>query len=484
MKLKIYKDSIPKAYIHIYNQCSTNLKNDLEASAAFPQVESTKDPIGLLKLIQGLCCSYDSKTQSDMATVASQKKLFTFFQRDGMDNSLYHWEFVAHVETIETYGGTGAIGITPAFVAQKLQEMHAAGDCQDIARPSPDELAIAHKCARKEFFAALMLSGANRVRYGALRTELSNQYTFGNDLYPKTVDQCLTMMNRRMDSAPRQLCGPPHHPPIEQPIKTNDKALVFAQGTNKPSTKNKKNDSFSKGSSSSSGSVSHGSKITTVVCRNCGRQDHVSAVCPYKKPPEQIYTIAAEPDDASESSGEGNVLILAQVDHVFVPSATMATPGYQRPPTKEGFFFTQDAATPTCCPISSNLLLLDSQSMVHLFSQPEHVDTIRPATTPTRIHCNKGTLKTTQEANFCRTPVYFDARGIANVLSLYQFGQKFKVTYDSTNRGGVFKVFTSDGVVKFTPTSKGLHAINRRDNPEAAFLFLSMMLISPLVILW
>jgi hypothetical protein len=72
-KLKVYKDSIPKAYIHIYNQCSTNLKNDLEASAAFPQIESTKDPIGLLKLIQGLCCSYYSKTQSVMATVASQK---------------------------------------------------------------------------------------------------------------------------------------------------------------------------------------------------------------------------------------------------------------------------------------------------------------------------------------------------------------------------------------------------------------------------
>jgi len=86
-KLKIYTESMPKAYIHIYNQCSTNLKNDLETSAAFPTVDSCKDPIGLLKIIQGLCCSYDSKTQSVMATVASQKKLFTFFQRDGMDNS-------------------------------------------------------------------------------------------------------------------------------------------------------------------------------------------------------------------------------------------------------------------------------------------------------------------------------------------------------------------------------------------------------------
>ena len=52
--LKIYNDSMPKAYIHLYNQCLTNLKNDLEAATSFAQVESTKDPIGLLKLIQGL----------------------------------------------------------------------------------------------------------------------------------------------------------------------------------------------------------------------------------------------------------------------------------------------------------------------------------------------------------------------------------------------------------------------------------------------
>ena len=156
-----------------------------------------------------------------------------------------------------------------------------------------------------------MLRGANRDRYGALRTELSNRYTFGNNLYPKTVDQCLTMMTRQMDSAPRQPRGPPRHPPIKQPVKTNDKALVFAQGTYKPSTDYKKNDSFSKGSSSS-GSASRGSKITTVVCKNCGRQGHVSAVCPHKKPPEQIHAIAVEPNNALESSEEESVLILAQ----------------------------------------------------------------------------------------------------------------------------------------------------------------------------
>ena len=89
-KKRLYDSSMPKAYIHIHNQCSTNLKNDLGTSSAYPTVDAAKDPIALLKLIQGLCCSYDSKTHSVMATIASHKLLFTYYQKDGVDNTTYH----------------------------------------------------------------------------------------------------------------------------------------------------------------------------------------------------------------------------------------------------------------------------------------------------------------------------------------------------------------------------------------------------------
>jgi hypothetical protein len=446
---------MPKAYIHIYNQCSTNLKNDLEASSAFPSVEANKDPIALLKLIQGLCCSYDSKTQSVMATVASQKKLFTFFQRDGMDNSKYHREFVAHVETIETYGGVGAVGITPAFVAQKLLEMRNDGSCRDADNPTKDELAAAHKTVQYEFLAALMLSGANRDRYGALRNELANQYGFGNDLYPKSIDQCLTMMNRRVDATPSwPQHGTPSQPPREP--KQEEEALVFAQGSNKPSPS--KSSSSKRSSSSTSGS--RGGKIRMVICKNCGQQGHVSTACPRKQPPDQIHAMANDADDASVSSDDESVLILAQVAEPL-------------PPSSHGVILAQQSDTSSRRPICSDLVLLDSQSTVHLFSDPTHVKNIHPAAHPIRVHCNKGALDTTHVADFGHTPVFFDPRGIANVLSLYQLRQKFKVTYNSTDRGGVFKVFTQAGLVEFKPTEKGLHAINLRENPDAAYVLVN-----------
>ena len=458
-RLKTYNESLPKAYIYIYNQCSTNLKNDLESSSAFPAIEAGKDPIGLLKLIQGLCCSYDSKTQSVMATVASQKKLFTFYQKEGMDNSTYHREFIALIDTIETYGGTGAIGVTPTFVAQTLNQMQLAGTCANATSPTKEELSAAHKTVRDEFLAALMLSGANRERYGALRNELANQYGFGNDLYPKSVDQCLTMMNRRKDSNPRQ--ARPNQQQQPQPaVKKEEEALVFAQhkSEGKPSKSDGNSPSKTRPSSTSTGSRSSSSRshssIKTVICRNCGKEGHVSAVCPTKRPPEQIHAIATAPDDASESSEDDSVLILAQT-------------------TSEALFTQDHTSSQPHRPISTDLLLLDSQSTVHLFSHPEHVNNIRPATRPIRVHCNKGTLDTTLEADFGDTPVYFDSRGIANVLSLYQLGQKFHVTYDSKDRGGVFKVHTTAGVVEFTPTAKGLHAINLRENPTAALVLVN-----------
>ena len=83
------------------------------------------------------------------------------------------------------------------------------------------------------------------------------------------------------------------------------------------------------------------------------------------------------------------------------------------------------------------------------------------------------TMTTTKEADFGDTPVYFNSGGIANVLSLYRLGKKFKVTNDSSDCGGVFKVYTNKGLVEFSPTIKGLHAFDMQQNPEAAFLLVN-----------
>jgi hypothetical protein len=184
-----------------------------------------------------------------MATVISHKYLFTYFQQDGNDNHKYYQEFCAHVETLETYGGISAIGITPTFLTVKLKDLAIAGTISSGTNPTDPERLLAIKQCCDNCLGCLMLSGTNKDRYVALKSDLNNQYGFGKDLYLKLPNQSLSLLNCCSEAPVR---SPRHHTPASVPIKQEEEALVFAQGSDKKSPSKPKEDGSKSWSSSSS----------------------------------------------------------------------------------------------------------------------------------------------------------------------------------------------------------------------------------------
>ncbi len=179
------------------------------------------------------------------------------------------------------------------------------------------------------------------------------------------------------------------------------KALVCAQGSDKKSPSKPKEDGLK--SLSSSSSLTSKPRISNICCKACGKLGHTLSVCPDNKPPPaQIHAMSAAVDDASDNSDEESVTILARFGKYINDNPEI--------------LLAQEEERQT---INSNLVLLDSQSTVNLFTNPAHVQNIRPAKKPIQVHCNKGTMATIKEADFGNTPVYFDSHGIGNVLSLY-----------------------------------------------------------------
>jgi len=91
----------------IYDQFSPKLKNKLEGTSSYDNAKSSSDIIKLLMIIRGYCCQFDTLNDEYMSIVKSLKNLFYFFQKAEQTNSEFHQDFMALVEVIEEYGGTG-----------------------------------------------------------------------------------------------------------------------------------------------------------------------------------------------------------------------------------------------------------------------------------------------------------------------------------------------------------------------------------------
>jgi len=115
-----YNDNESNAWALIYNQCSPELKNKLEGTSGYDNAKSSNDIIKLLTMIRGYCCQFDTLNDEYMSIVKSLKNLFFFFQKTEQTNSEFHEDFMALVEVIEEYGGSGSLTHFPNMIKKEL----------------------------------------------------------------------------------------------------------------------------------------------------------------------------------------------------------------------------------------------------------------------------------------------------------------------------------------------------------------------------
>jgi hypothetical protein len=107
--------------------------------------------------------------------------------------------------------------------------------------------------------------------------------------------------------------------------------------------------------------------------------------------------------------------------------------------------------------INEKYLLLDNQSTVKKIANTNLLKNTRRSSKPIIVHCNAGATNTNLKGELGGITVHCNPTSIENVLSLKSVAKMHRETYSSLDHGGVFKVHTSNGVVKFKPSKRGLH---------------------------
>jgi hypothetical protein len=185
-----YRDNKLNAWALIYDQCSPELKNKLNATDGYSGAKSTNDVAKLLTMIQGYCCQFDILNNKYMAIVAAIKNLFYFFQKGDQANADYHKEFMAMMEVIEEYRGAGSFTL---FSNLLKQELKATG--LDLSTATAEELKEGKKTVCEKFLAALMLNGANGMKYNDLKRSMKENFMTRMSNYPDSPEAVLHILN-------------------------------------------------------------------------------------------------------------------------------------------------------------------------------------------------------------------------------------------------------------------------------------------------
>ncbi len=115
----------------------------------------------------------------------------------------YGRNFRALWETVEAFGGSP--GIHQGMINAMLKDPTRVAN---VARPTATERKEAEDDATEAVKAALLISGADKMRFGWLKDELANNYLLGTDQYPDTYEKAMRILgNYKTSRASRPYRG-------------------------------------------------------------------------------------------------------------------------------------------------------------------------------------------------------------------------------------------------------------------------------------
>jgi hypothetical protein len=278
-----------------------------------------------------------------------------------------------------------------------------------------------HTIARDRTLAAGLLFGADPTRYGTLIVDLKNQYLRGKDEYPTDMHAAYSLLLNYVTPTNAREKG--SHP--QSNVTTSGKhntpetsALTFAQraatGTKIPGR--------------------NGLTHDAITCFSCNYMGHYATECP--------------------GTGASSTAV-AKSDTAPVPTKGTTL-------TQFAYMMAQSAQPDTG--IDPNWILLDSQSTISVFRNPDFLKNVRESGHVLRAFTNGGHQDSHLIGDFPNLgPVWFNENSIANILSLADVRKVCRVTMDSSRNSAILVHRLDGSIMEFAEHESGLYIYSNND---------------------
>jgi hypothetical protein len=163
------------------------MKSKLKCLVEYDSFADTFIAVPLIKAIAGLTYQFESQRYHSQALHKAVRQFYKFYHTKDMSNAMLLKNFQTLISVVEDYGGE--IGVDPSgakkeLVAKGIDVENASGEskCKVMAK------------AKNRYLVVAMLSAADFKRYSRLLEDLDNDYTKGNDNFPRMLTDAYNLI--------------------------------------------------------------------------------------------------------------------------------------------------------------------------------------------------------------------------------------------------------------------------------------------------
>jgi uncharacterized protein YodC (DUF2158 family) len=400
-------------------------------------VSTSYDPLALYRLIEKTTLA-QTEDQYPFATVYAQELAFYSLKQDSLTNPQWYERFNTKVDVGAAIGVTHQHKVLLEYVAMELHQQAFAtlgAAEQQAVRDDAEERYI--------LFAFLFQSGQHHAK---LKEGLKDDFTKGNNRYPKNRQQTLHLLDNYSKTAT------PKMTPSEGSsfVQKGGKGRGIGKGKRKPFDKEKwkdrecnkcketghpgwscPNDDANGDAKSQMSQASSMKKLERALTKSIKK-----SFTQLQKTNESDSDISASDELQEESHFQFEVggFQFAQVENEFEPQIAKLFKQVWRNTknVRNDVNLAQALGTKTQLDLRE-VILLDSQSTMDLFCNRALVKRTFRSDKSTRLKSNGGTMVVTKKAKMAgyHTDVWYDKHAITNILALSNVIKQYRVTYDS-----------------------------------------------------